>query len=152
MDNNGTVTNTILDSARSQWCYSLQQNSDPDAHLFFFTDSYLGTRKFCNLVLCGFSSNISSQKKTKRPGAWVGFFVWSHVARYRTVHIFRHSLGTYPTRTPQPRYQYWGSVTFWCGPGSADPYLWLMHPDPDPTSFFSDFKDAEKIIFHIFLS
>jgi hypothetical protein len=47
--------------------------------------------------------------------------------------------------------QCWGSVTFWCGSGSADPYLWLMDPDPyptlDPTSFFSDFKDAKKNIF-----
>ncbi len=34
--------------------------------------------------------------------------------------------------------------------GSADPYLWLMDPGPDPTPdptfFFSDFKD-EKIVF-----
>ncbi len=35
----------------------------------------------------------------------------------------------------------------------ADPYLWLMDPDPDatldPTLFFSDFKDAKKIIFFV---
>jgi hypothetical protein len=41
--------------------------------------------------------------------------------------------------------QCWGSVTFWYGleSGSADPYLWLMDPDPapDPTTFFNDFKD-----------
>jgi hypothetical protein len=41
--------------------------------------------------------------------------------------------------------QCWGSVTFWCGSGSPDPFLWLMDPDPDPTpdptTFFSDFKD-----------
>ncbi len=24
-----------------------------------------------------------------------------------------------------------GSMTFWCGSGSADPCLWLMDPDPD---------------------
>ncbi len=38
--------------------------------------------------------------------------------------------------------------------GSPDPYLWLMDPDPtpDPTPFFSDFKDAKKkYFFHIFL-
>ncbi len=49
--------------------------------------------------------------------------------------------------------QCWGFVTFWCGSGSPDPYLWLMDPDPtpNPTPFFSDFKDANKIIsFHIF--
>ncbi len=36
---------------------------------------------------------------------------------------------------------------FGCGSrsGSPDPYLWLM--DPDPTPFFSDLKDAKKIIF-----
>jgi hypothetical protein len=28
----------------------------------------------------------------------------------------------------------WGSMTFWCGSGSADSYLRL----PDPTPFFSD--------------
>ncbi len=37
----------------------------------------------------------------------------------------------------------WISVTFWRGSGSAEPYLWLMDPDPDPTTyptpFFSDF-------------
>ncbi len=46
----------------------------------------------------------------------------------------------------------WWYVSFWCGSGSSDPYLWLMDPDPDPplhpTPFFSDFKDAN--FFHIF--
>ncbi len=46
--------------------------------------------------------------------------------------------------------QCWGSVTFWCGSGSADLYLWPTDlapdpdPTPDPTPFFSDFKDAKK--------
>jgi len=46
----------------------------------------------------------------------------------------------------------WGSVKFWCGFGSVDPYLWLTDPDPtpDPTFFFSDFKDAKQIFFIIF--
>jgi hypothetical protein len=45
-----------------------------------------------------------------------------------------------------PWTQCWGSLTFWCGSGSADPHLWLMDPDPtpDPTPFFRDFKDAKK--------
>ncbi len=41
--------------------------------------------------------------------------------------------------------QCWGSVAFWCGSGSADPYFWLMDPDPDPTAdtipFFSDHRN-----------
>jgi hypothetical protein len=48
-------------------------------------------------------------------------------------------------------------MTFWCGSGSADPYLCLTDPDPTPVTtpgpipFFSDFKDAKKInISHIF--
>ncbi len=41
----------------------------------------------------------------------------------------------------------WESVTFWCGSGSPDPYLWLM--DPDRTPSFIDFKDAKKILFPI---
>ncbi len=43
-----------------------------------------------------------------------------------------------------------GSVTFWCGSRSADPYLWLM----DQTSFFTDFKDAKTnyFNFHTFLT
>ncbi len=45
--------------------------------------------------------------------------------------------------------QCWGSVTFWRGSGSPDPYLWLM--DPNPTPFFSDFKDAKKIFLYFFL-
>ncbi len=34
-------------------------------------------------------------------------------------------------------------------PDIADPYLWLMDPDPtsDPTHFYSDFKVAKNIIF-----
>ncbi len=44
--------------------------------------------------------------------------------------------------------QCWGSVTFWCGSGSPDPYLWLMDldpaldSDPDPTPSCIDFKDV----------
>ncbi len=38
-------------------------------------------------------------------------------------------------------YQCWGSVTLWCGSGPMD---------PDPTPFFSYFKDVKKIVFHIF--
>ncbi len=38
--------------------------------------------------------------------------------------------------------QCWGSMTFWCGSGSADPCLWLM--DPDPAIFFIDLQDANK--------
>ncbi len=35
------------------------------------------------------------------------------------------------------------------GSGSADPYLWLTDPNPtlDPSPFFTNFKDAKKIIF-----
>jgi hypothetical protein len=38
--------------------------------------------------------------------------------------------------------QCWGSVTFWCGSGSADQYVLLTdpYPTPDPVLFFSDFK------------
>jgi hypothetical protein len=53
-------------------------------------------------------------------------------------------------------HQCWRSLTFWCGSGSADPYLILLDPEPDPipdqTPFFSDFKDARKIFFSNFLS
>jgi hypothetical protein len=35
-----------------------------------------------------------------------------------------------------------GSVTFWYGSGSSDPYFWPT--DPDPALFVSDFKDANK--------
>ncbi len=59
----------------------------------------------------------------------------------------------YQLTVKDPYKQRWGSVTFWCGSGSADPYLWLMDPapdpdpTPDPTPFFSDFKDSKKIVF-----
>ncbi len=50
-------------------------------------------------------------------------------------------------------YQCWESVTFWCRSRSADPYLWLTHPDldptPDPTPFFSDLIRMEKNHFFI---
>jgi hypothetical protein len=49
-------------------------------------------------------------------------------------------------------------VTFGCGSGcgSPDPYLWLIDQDPDsdttpdPIPFFSDFKNAKKILFRVF--
>jgi hypothetical protein len=39
-----------------------------------------------------------------------------------------------------------GTMTFWCGSGSADPCLWLMYPDPvpDPAIFVIDLQDASK--------
>ncbi len=56
--------------------------------------------------------------------------------------------------------QCWESVTFWCGSGSPDPYLWLMDPDPtpdptpdpipDPTSFFIWFEGCKKKNFIFF--
>ncbi len=50
-------------------------------------------------------------------------------------------------------HQCWGSETFLCGSGSADPYLRLMDPDPtpDPTPFFSDLKEAKKKFPHFFV-
>ncbi len=40
------------------------------------------------------------------------------------------------------RNQRCGSVTFWCGSGSADPCLRLM--DPDPPIFVIDLQEARK--------
>ncbi len=37
-----------------------------------------------------------------------------------------------------------GSMTFWCGSGSADPCLWLMDPDPNPAILIVDLQDAKK--------
>jgi hypothetical protein len=41
-----------------------------------------------------------------------------------------------------------GSMTFWCGSGSADPCISLMDPDPDsdpyPAIFTIDLQDANK--------
>ncbi len=49
---------------------------------------------------------------------------------------------------PDPGSQCCGSMTFWCGSGSADPCLWLMDPDPDadpdPSIFIIDLQDANK--------
>ncbi len=50
-----------------------------------------------------------------------------------------------------------GSITFWCGSGSAYPCLWLMDPDPDadpdPSIFIIDLQDANKkrIFLNVFL-
>jgi hypothetical protein len=50
-------------------------------------------------------------------------------------------------------------MTFWYESGSADPYLWLMDPDPDlapdpdPAIFVSDLQDAsKKLIFNTIFS
>ncbi len=46
------------------------------------------------------------------------------------------------------RPQCFGSVIFWYGSGSTDPYLWLTDPDPtpapDPVLFVSGFQDTNK--------
>ncbi len=42
--------------------------------------------------------------------------------------------------------QCWGSVAFWCGSGSPDPYLLLL----DPSLFFNEIKDAKKLFFSKF--
>jgi hypothetical protein len=44
--------------------------------------------------------------------------------------------------TGYPYGQYCGSMTFWCGSGSADPCLCLM--DPDPSIFIIDLQDTNK--------
>jgi hypothetical protein len=43
-------------------------------------------------------------------------------------------------------YQFCGSMTFWCGSGSADPCLCIMDPDSDPdlSIFITDLHDANS--------
>ncbi len=43
--------------------------------------------------------------------------------------------------------QYSGSVIFWYGSGSSDPYLWLMDPTPDPVLFVSKLQNVKKNFF-----
>ncbi len=49
-----------------------------------------------------------------------------------------------------------GSVTFWYGSGSGDPYLWLTDldsdPAPDPDFFVSDLQDGNYIFFFVFFA
>ncbi len=57
-----------------------------------------------------------------------------------------------PTLAPLTHQQCSGSMTFWCGSGSADPCCSLMDPDsdpdadadPDPSIFIIDLQDANK--------
>jgi hypothetical protein len=42
------------------------------------------------------------------------------------------------------RNQCCGSMTFWCGSGSAYPCLWLMDPDPDSAVLVTDLQDGNK--------
>ncbi len=44
-----------------------------------------------------------------------------------------------------------GSVTFWYGSGSANPYLWLADSDPDPAIFVSDLQDVFSTYFCLLL-
>ncbi len=37
-----------------------------------------------------------------------------------------------------------GSVTYWYGSGSSDPYLWLTDPPPDPILYASELQDVNK--------
>ncbi len=47
-----------------------------------------------------------------------------------------------------PFQQCCGSMKFWygsgCGSWSADPYLWLTDPEPEPAIFVSDLQDVNK--------
>ncbi len=56
--------------------------------------------------------------------------------------------------------QWCGSMTFWCGSGSADPCLELMDPDPDadpePSIFITERRDEniktylkKKVFLHV---
>jgi hypothetical protein len=56
------------------------------------------------------------------------------------------------TQLPIPENQCCGSVTFWYGFGSADPYHWLTDPDsaPDNVIFVSDLQDGGKKILNFF--
>ncbi len=47
-----------------------------------------------------------------------------------------------PPRSCHQQQQCCGSMTFWCGSGSADPCLWLM--DPDPAIFVIHLQDVNK--------
>jgi hypothetical protein len=75
---------------------------------------------------------------------------------YSSKSMFYHTL--IPTKPQCGRFyeclsQWWGSVTSWCGSGSADSYLWLtdQNPTPDLTPFFSSSKDAKKNSYIFFI-
>ncbi len=67
--------------------------------------------------------------------------------------ILNHNPASYPCH---PLYQWWWSVTFWCGSESEspDPYLWLMdqYPDPAPARLLSSLilRMLKKICFNFF--
>jgi len=78
----------------------------------------------------------------------------SFIQRFPLFYIYKECyIGTSFTDSMAAQYmhhttkQCWGSVTFWCGSGSTDVYLWLM--DPDPTPFISDLRGCKKIFFFI---
>ncbi len=75
---------------------------------------------------------------------WIDPICWIQICIETNANPEHCQRGMYWIR--HPLRQCWGFVTFWCGSGSSDLYLWLMDPDPtpDPTPFFSDFKDAKK--------
>jgi hypothetical protein len=64
----------------------------------------------------------------------------------RTSSTSKHDPRTHSN--PDPLWQCSGSVTFWYGFGSADPYHLFtnpgLDPDPDPALYFSDFQDVNK--------
>ncbi len=67
--------------------------------------------------------------------------------RHRTAWVYRISTGTQNNIKFDlflcPVEHCCGSMTFWCGSGSADPCLWLMDPDP-PSIFVINLQDANK--------
>ncbi len=67
-----------------------------------------------------------------------------HRHRLRTLHTARHTRETLCIGILKTRDQCCGSMKFWYGSGSADPYLWIMDSDPDPTIFVSDLQDVNR--------
>ncbi len=88
-----------------------------------------------------FSFHYFSLIPCRHRRAWgPGWAIWHYQSRHCCP---APTPPTCPTRPFSCYKQCWRSVTFWCGSGSADPYLWLM----DPIPFFGYFKEVEKLIF-----
>ncbi len=100
------------------------------------------TRRFIRLRPSGCHKDDDGQMQVSQINSW---FVYKCLGTfYKYDQFFLRK----PLQAFKREYQCWGSVTFWCGSGSLDPYLWLMDPDPPP--FFSEDAKQNYFFLHIF--
>ncbi len=127
----------------------MRKGKDPDPEpdldpYFWLMDPDLGGPKTCG-SWAGWSKLATPSLMSPINDNWRMFGLEPRVLPVTSVRTIRYKISR-----PSPYQQCWGSVTFWCGSGSA-PLTTDPDPTPDLNPFFSDFKDTKQFFFLFFL-